>query len=591
MERKELDTKYTWDLSLIYQNEAEYQKDLNQAKKILEDCLSFKGKLSNSVNHYYDFLTLETKLYCLINKLYCYANLNCDVTPDNQTMQLKLAEVKSFNQQVTNALTFTDLEIIAHQEKIKELIKDPKLKNYVYYTNEILRQIPHTLSNEMEELLAETTKLASLSSNVFNSLRLEFKPVIINNQEHFLNQGTLNEFLKHDDAGVRKQAYENFFSEYQKFENVFANTLSGVMHNDAFYAKARNFSNSLEASLFNDNAPIDLFEKILEMANVKYRGLFHRYNALKKKKLGLEPFYNYDLNIPLLKEAKRKFEIEESFNIILNAVKPLGKDYQQIIQKAKKECWIDFLPHNKKRSGAYSSGSYDTKPYILMNFTGDYSSLSTLTHELGHSCHSYLSNKYQAPENANYRIFVAEVSSTVNELLLSQYLMQKTTSKEEKAVLLYELLEQCVGLIYRQPMFADFEYKLHTLDENNQPLSSQVITDLYTKLNQEYFEDDIKTHELVGISCYYIPHFYYNYYVYKYTLGMCVSLAIANRIQNNDQEQINKYLDFLKSGGSASPIDLLKEAGVDPTDDKLYIDAFNYFEKTLNEFESIIHSL
>lgn len=222
-----------------------------------------------------------------------------------------------------------------------------------------------------------------------------------------------------------------------------------------------------------------------------------------------------------------------------------------------------------------------------MNFIGDYNSLSTMIHELGHSVHTYLSSHNQDYINSNYRIFVAEVASTVNETLLINYMMDHASSKEEKAYYIYEQLENCVGLIFRQPMFADFEYKLHTMAENNEALSSKVITDLYTKLNQEYYGDDVVMDELVGWSCYYVPHFYYNFYVYKYTLGMTVALAIVNRILKGDQNQVDNYLSFLKSGGSASPVDLLKKAGIDPLDDQIYEDAFNYFEDLLNQFEAI----
>ena len=591
MERKDIELQYTWDLSSIYQNDQVFNNDVNKAKDLLNKCISYKGILSSSSSNYLAYLETQTTLSRLLNKLYCYAHLASDVEPDNQAHQQKLSEALTLFQQVSNELTFVDLEIIEHQEQIREYIKDPRLKNYVYTTNEVLRYIPHTLTKEMEELLSETNKISDVSSNVFSALRLEFDPVMVDGKEEFLNQGTLSIFLKNKDASVRKQAYENFFSKYKAFENVYANTLSGVMKKDAFYAKARKYQDSLEASLFHDDAPRKLFEKILEMANLKYRPLFHRYNALKRKVLKLDTMYNYDLSVPLVEENERKFEIEEAFSIILEAVTPLGQEYQAIIKKSKEERWIDFYPHVKKRSGAYSSGAYDTKPFILMNFVGDYSSLSTMIHELGHSCHSYLSNHNQPAETADYRIFVAEVASTVNEMLLMQYMMKNAKSKQEKASLLYELLEECVGLIFRQPMFADYEHKLHQAVENDQPLSSQNITELYNQLNQAYFGDDVVLHELAGVSCYYIPHFYYNYYVYKYTLGMCTSLAIANRIEKGDQEQVDNYLAFLKSGGSDSPIELLKKAGVDPTKDELYIDAFNYFESILNQFEEIITTI
>jgi oligoendopeptidase F len=289
----------------------------------------------------------------------------------------------------------------------------------------------------------------------------------------------------------------------------------------------------------------------------------------------------------LVDSVKINYSIEECQNIIKETLKPFGKEYLDVINKAFDEHWIDYKPHTGKRIGAYSSGCYDTQPYILMNFIGDYDSLSTMIHELGHSVHTYFSNHYQDPTNNEYRIFVAEVASTVNETLLINHMINSSEGKK-KAYFIYEMLENCVGLLFRQPMFAKFEYDLHTMAEKGEPLSSKVITDLYYSQNKDYFGSDVKLDDLVGWSCYYIPHFYYNYYVYKYTLGMTVAMAIVKRILDGDKTQVENYLNFLKSGGSKSPVDLLKQAGVDPTKEELYDDAFNYFEGLLNEFESLM---
>ena len=284
----------------------------------------------------------------------------------------------------------------------------------------------------------------------------------------------------------------------------------------------------------------------------------------------------------------KKYTIEQCFDIIDQALQPFGKDYLDIIHKARNERWIDFYPTTGKRIGAYSSGSYGTNPFILMNFIGDYNSLSTMIHELGHSVHTYLSNHNQEFVNSHYRIFVAEVASTVNETLLINYMINHAKDNQEKAYYIYEQLENCVGLIFRQPMFADFEHRLHEMAKNNEPMSSKIITDLYAKLNQDYFGEDVKMDDLVGWSCYYVPHFYYDYYVYKYTLGMTVALAVVNRILKGDQQQVQNYLAFLKSGGSQSPVDLLTKAGVNPLEDAIYDDAFHYFEDLLNQFETLI---
>ena len=587
MERKDIDIKDTWDLSTIYNDYKSFYHDLEKAKTLIDELVSYQGKICNTIDSFYNFLTTKDQVERLVNKLYCYAHLNCDVEPNNQEYQTMMAATIGVLEASSVKISFIDNEIIEAKEKVLEYIKDPKLQKYTYKINSLMLFKNHILPKEQEELLAKAESIADTSSQVFNALRLEYDDVLENGEMKTLNNATLNQFLKSKDDNVRKQAYTNFFKEYKKFENVFAQTLSGVMKKDVFYGNVRKFDNALEASVFDDDVPSELFFKVLDSANVKYRHLFHRYNHLKKELLNKEIIYNYDLNIPLVSSIKKEYTIDKCFEIINECLKPYGQDYLKIINKAREERWIDYYPTPGKRIGAYSSGSYDTNPFILMNFIGDYNSLSTLIHELGHSVHSYLSNQNQESVNASYRIFVAEVASTVNETLLINYMINNAKNDQEKAYFIYEQLENCVGLIFRQPMFADFEHKLHTMAENNEPLSSQVITDLYAKLNQEYYGDDVVMDELVGWSCYYVPHFYYNYYVYKYTLGMTVALAIVNRILKGDQNQIDNYLNFLKSGGSMAPVDLLKKAGVDPLDDQIYADAFNYFENLLNQFETI----
>ncbi len=588
MDRKNININETWDLSLIYHTHDEFYKDLELAKEDLHKLIQMKESFLNNVDIFLEFHELYTILSRRIQKLYSFAHLHCDVEPQHQEYQTMLASVFALFDQVTASLDFYDVMMIEASDQVHLYLEDNRLADYRYTLSEVLRGKSHILSQEMESLLSKTSSISDISSQVFDAMRLTYDDVEIDGKKQTLNSATLTEFLKNKDANVRKQAYHHFFKEYQKFENVFATTLGGVMKKDAFYAEAKKFNSPLEASLFDDDVPTSLFYKILEKANVEYRPLFHRYNALKKKVLGLETMYNYDLNVPFVQYDTQKYTIDECFDIIYDVVKVFGDDYVDIIKKARQERWIDFHPHNQKRIGAYSSGCYDTRPYILMNFIGDYQSLSTMIHELGHSVHTYLSCQNQSAVNCDYRIFVAEVASTVNETLLIHYMLEHASSKEEKAYFLYELLENCVGLIFRQPMYAEFEDILHTWAKNGYPISSQKITDLYYQKNAEYYGKEITMDKYVGYSCYYIPHFYYNYYVYKYTLGMTVSLAIVSRILNGDTQQKEAYLNFLKSGGSQSPVDLLKNALVNPLEDRLYDDAYHYFETMLNELEKLL---
>lgn len=588
MERSSIDKKDTWDLSLIYNESKDFYNDLDKAKELLNQLIKQKETFLSNTDSFLKFHDDYIMLSRYIQKSHCFAHLHCDVEPNQQEYQTMYSSILTFYDQVTSSLDFYTVMMIAESDKVNQYIQDDRLTDYRYSISEILRQKKHVLSQEIETLISKTSTISDVSSQVFDALRLDYDPVHVDGEEKFLNSATLTEFLKNKNPEVRKEAYHHFFKEYKKFENVYAATLSGVMKKDAFYADVKKFDDPLQASLFDDNVPTSLFFKILQKANDEYRPLFHRYNALKKKILNLDCMYNYDLNVPLVQYQTKKYTIDECFDIILDLVKVFGDDYVNIIKKARDERWIDYYPHTGKRIGAYSSGCYDTNPYILMNFIGDYNSLSTMIHELGHSAHTYLSCHNQSPVNCDYRIFVAEVASTVNETLLINYMLEHASSKEEKAYFLYELLENCVGLIFRQPMYADFEHILHSWAKEGKPMSSQTITDLYYQKNAEYYGSDVTMDEYVGYSCYYIPHFYYNYYVYKYTLGMTVALAIVSRILNGDEKQKNAYLQFLKSGGSKDPVDLLKDALVNPLEDQLYDDAFQYFEKILNEFENII---
>lgn len=578
----------TWDLSLIYDSPEAFGDDLKKAEDLLTVLAASRDDFANSRENFLRFNENMVSFNRLLNKLYNYAHLHCDKEPAIQDYQYRLSQVLSLDEIRAQKLDWVELAIIAHQEDIKVYLEDEAFRVYRYSIAQTLRDQEHLLTQEMETLLSEAASISDVSGQVFDAFRLDYDDIMVDGQMQTLNSATLTEFLKHRDQSVRRLAYTTFYKEYKRYENVFAATLSGIMKKDAFYAKVRRYNSPLAYAQWDDDVPEELFYKILDKANKQYRPYFHRYNQLKKRVLGLDQLYNYDLFTPLVKDVPKKYTIDECFAIILEVVSVFGDEYTDIIKQARKERWIDFHPIPGKRTGAYSSGCYDTRPYILMNYIGDYNSLSTMIHELGHSCHTYLSAKYQHPVNADYRIFVAEVASTVNETLLINYMLEHAKTKEEKAYFLYELLENCVGLIYRQPMYAQFEDTLHQWAAHHEPMNASRITTLYQKLNEEYYGEAVINDELVGHSCFYIPHFYYNYYVYKYTLGMTVALAIVSRILKGDQTQIDRYLNFLKSGGSASPLELLKTAGVDPLEDAIYDDAYHYFNDILNQLEEIL---
>lgn len=587
MEREKIEEKYKWDLSAIYKTKEEFYKELKEVKTEILNIKKYKECFLENVDIFVEFMRRMEVAERKIEKLHQYSHLCIDVEPDNLEIQEQVAQVNAILALLSNETVFIIPEIIKNEEKVKEMIKQDKAKIYEIYVKNILRNKPHILSDKEEEILAKVEDTLESSYQTYSSLRPEFKPVVIDNKEHFLNEETMKEFLKSKDEKVRKQAYENIYCEYKKFSNVFANTLVGNLKKDVLISNVRKFSTPLEASVFQDDVPTELFEKVLQMANEKYHSYLLEYVDVIKDILKKEELEIYDMNIPLVEQTNNAYSVDKAFDLIFEATKNLGEDYKSILEKARKERWIDYMPHAGKRHGAYSSGVYDTNPYILMSFTNDLESIFTLIHELGHSVHSYYSAKEQEYINYSYRIFVAEVASTVNENLLMNVLIEKAQTKQEKAYLLYRKLQDTVALIYRQPFFANFENILHEKIANNEGLSNQTITELYEKLTNEYWGGKVKINEYTKYSCYYVPHFYYNYYVYKYTVGHCVSCVIANRIFKKDTKQINKYLKFLQAGCSKSPIELLQLAGVNPLSDTIYEEAFKNFKSTLEEFKKV----
>lgn len=585
MKRNEIETELTWDLSGLFKDQKAFDDQFEKAKAYIHKLCQFKGHIADSKNSFIAFMNTREELMRYMENIEVYASMCVDVDSENEAVQENLSKANSLIDLQTSSLTFIDNEIIASKDAIETYLKDDDCKDFRYVMSEIFRTIPHRLDEKTEALLGDVVTLAKCPEDTFRSFPLNFEPVIVDGKEEFLNGATYISFLQNKDVNVRKQAFEHYFKEYQTYQNVFMNTLSAHAKGQVLLAKARNFKNALSASLFEDGVEEDLFHKVLYMGNEKYHDYVQEYFSLRKEILQLDVQHVYDIQLELVNEVDVKYSIDDCFDIMDEALKVLGDDYIQLLHKAKAERWIDFMPCKGKRSGAYSWGTYDSKPYIMTNFNGDYESLSTLAHELGHSMHSYFSWENNRAMNSGYRIFVAEVASTVNEVLLNDYLLKTSKDNNYKAYILSNLLTQLIGTLYRQPMYAKFEYDLHTWVENKEVISSQKITQHFLDLNKQYFGDSVEVDDLQRYGCYYIPHFYYNFYVYKYTLGMSVALSFVKRIQQGD---VQAYREFLTKGGSESPLDELIHAGVDPRDDQVYDDAFTFFKETLDQFKELV---
>ena len=585
MNRNDADKKYTWDLSSLFVDQNAFDEQLKKSSALLEDLCARKGKICVSMESYITFMNDQELFERGLENLYVYAKMSTDVEPKDMQNQQNLAAAANLLQKAQNDLTFVSLELIHHADQIREYLKDEQCRDFRYPMEELFRTIPHRLSDEMEQFLSEVNEIASVPDETFQSIRLTFDDVDVNGKKEFLNGATYHEFLRNKDVNVRRQAFEHYFKEYGNMENAFANLLIGNAKGQVLNAKTRHFDSALQASLFQDGVDETLYNKILVMANEKYIAYLHEYFALKKQVLGIEDFHEYDISLDMEPSCDMHYTIEECRDILKKALHVLGDDYVSVIDQAFEQRWIDFYPSKDKRTGAYSWGTYDSNPYILTNFTGSYDSLSTLAHELGHSMHSYYSKKNNRPLLADYKIFVAEVASTVNEILLNRYLLQTSEDPAYRRYILSSLMEQFVGTCYRQPMFAQFEKDLHEWIENRKPISSKTITDRCLQLNKEYFGDAVIVDELQKYGFYYVPHFYYNFYVYKYTLGMSVAISFVKEILSGN---VAPYRAFLTKGGSESPVDELKHAGVDPTSDKVYDDSFTFFKEIMEEFKELL---
>jgi len=595
--RDQIEDKYKWDLTDLFANNEEWYTKKDEIKSKLTEFDVFEGKLGQSADTLYNCLKLMSQTKESLNRLFSYANHLSDEDMHKQDPVSMRQEIEQIGINLSAKLSFVEPEIIAiDSNTMTSFFKQkPELNEYAHYIDNIQRLKPHIRSSEVEEVISQAGLMDSAPYDIFNVFKDAEMPrstiTLASGQAVRLDDSAYTLHRADPDQSIRKQVFESFFGEYKKYEQTFGAELYGNVKVDMFYKNVSNYSSSLEESLNRNNIPVDVYTNLITSVNENLPTL-HRYLNLRKKMMGLDELHYYDLYPSLVKDLDKTYSVEEAQEMIKKALIPLGDEYVATINKAFNNRWIDMYSSTGKASGAYSSSAYGTHPYILMNYMGKYDDVTTLAHELGHTMHSYYSNEKQSYVNSNYPIFLAEVASITNESLLDDEILRNTTDPQERLSILGNKLEAYRTTLFRQTQFAEFELKIHELAEEGKSLTGEELTKIYLDILKKYYGEDkgiTKIDDLYGIEWTYIPHFYYNFYVYQYSTSMCAALAVSEKIINNEGDMRQKYVsEFLSAGGSDYAIPILKRIGIDMTTTEPCQLAFKKMDKIMDEMESII---
>ncbi|EME8099040.1 oligoendopeptidase F [Enterococcus faecium] len=594
--REELPENLTWDLTKIFSSDQEFDEKYLELSEELKQSEKNKGTLDQGASQFLNAIEFVLRVYRQTEVIYVYAHLKNDQDTGNTDYQALYARASSLFSKVSEAVSWFEPEILQlSDDQIWQYFKEePKLEVYRHYIQQIVDNRAHVLSAEQESLLAGAGEIFDASSDTFavlNNADLVFPTIEGENGEIVqLSHGVYGQLLESTDRRVREAAFKGLYSVYEQFRNTFASTLGTHIKGHNFKAKVRNYSSAREASLSNNHIPESVYDTLVDVVN-KHLPLLHRYMELRKRLLEVEKLHMYDLYTPVLGEAPITFTYEEAKEKALEALKPMGEEYMAIVEKAFSERWIDVVENKGKRSGAYSSGSYDTNPYILLNWHDTLDQLFTLVHEMGHSVHSYFTRSNQPYVYGDYSIFLAEIASTTNENILTEYLLETEKDPRVRAYVLNHYLDGFKGTVFRQTQFAEFEHFMHTEDEKGVPLTSEYLSDSYGKLNAKYYGPAVEEDPEIKFEWSRIPHFYYNYYVFQYSTGFSAASALAKKILNQEPEALENYLAYLKAGNSDYPVEVMKKAGVDMTQAAYIEDAMSMFEQRLNELEELIDRL
>jgi oligoendopeptidase F len=583
----------TWDLSSLFKNDAAWEKAFTPWEKRIEGFAKFKGKLGESADMIAQCLEFDQDFDRAAERLGTYANLKTAEDTGNSTYQRMMGRFRNAASRAGQAASYIRPEIMAiPAAKMKKFMADPRLADQKLLLTRLLRYKPHTLSDGEEKLLAMQSEMSDAAGQIFRQLNnADLKFGSIKNEKGELvelSHSMFSALLHSPSRAVRKQAFEQYYAQFAAHQNTLAATLAGSIQRDIYYARARGYSGALAAALFPDNMPQTVYDNLIASVHRNLPAL-HSYYELRRRKMKLKDIHQYDTYVPVLSDIEKRHTWKQAVDVVLAAVEPLGSEYCDALGRGLNGRWSDRYENQGKQSGAFSSGSFDGAPYILMNYQPNVlDHVFTLAHEAGHSMHSYLSAKTQPFQYYDYTIFVAEVASTFNEQLLSKHLLRKAGDKKERAYLINREIDAIRGTILRQTMFAEFEKLTHESAEQNEPLTLDRFKEIYRKLLEQYFGPNFVLDDPLSLECFRIPHFYRAFYVYKYATGLSAAIALSERVTTGGKQELDDYLSFLRGGCSKDPLDLLRGAGVDMEQPQAVDTALAYFGRLVEELDELL---
>ena len=593
-ERSQMDPQYQWDLTPMYHDDAAWEAEFATLEEEIQALSAFAGTLKDAVS-IGAYLDTSTEFVRKLSNLYCYASLRRSEDTRAEAGQSMYARVTAKYAQALAAMSFAEPEILSlPEETLQAIVNDAQLADHKFTLENLLRQKPHTLSAAEEKLLATLGEALGAPAEIADNLQdadMVFDAVQDGSGNTVELTGSNYIMLQmSSDRTLRKNAFESYYKGYRQHINTFAAAYAGAVKGATAEASLRHYESSRAMSMAGENIPVEVYDNLIATVR-KHMPAMYRYVALRKKILGVDELHYYDVYAPLVGEIKTRYTYEQAQQMVLDAVAPLGEDYGRLVRQAFADRWVDVYPNKGKSGGAYSSGTYDSNPYILTNFTGTLDSVSTIAHEMGHSMHTWHSNHHQPPQYADYTLFVAEVASTVNENLLIEQLLQKEQNPQMRLHLLNQYLENFKGTVYRQAMFAEFERDAHAMAERGEALSPAALNALYKRLVEDYFGPDLVMDDEVQYEWARIPHFYRPFYVYKYATGYSTAVALSEGILKEGAPAVQRYKEFLSMGGSAYPLDELRHAGVDLATPAPIDAALTKFERILDDAEATLAKL